>query len=483
MESQQPEIPLTIFTPYVSGQPQEYSTAPRSPFVRTNQKDDGAVAQQEYSRGRIVSPEGLALPTLPPVDRGVQAWTFVAAACVLEMLVWGFGFTYGVFQEYFIHQRTFGDASEAAIGVVGTVALAIEYLETLFVILVVQQWPHKARLMMWSCLGLCCGSLVLASFATKVWHLILLQGICFGIGGGALYAPVFIYLSEWFTTRRGLAGAIIFGGAGAGGAIFPIAINYLLSHLGFRWTLRIWAAFMLVFGALAVTFMRPRLPIARAQGADRINFFTRLRRQHWSFLRSPLFLSVSVTVFVQALAYFPVSLYMSVYTSSLGLPPLNGTLVLAVFNFASVVGQIGFGHVCDIAPYAYVMIASGVGAALSAYLLWGFAHSLGLIFAFVVAFGSLSGGFTAVWPAASSEIAGSEQSSVSNIFGCFCIAKGAAAIIGPLIAAALHRPQDAAIKGAYSGYGFKAITLFVGSMMVVTTFGGLTTRMIKVTRS
>ena len=93
-----------------------------------------------------------------------------------------------------------------------------------------------------------------------------------------------------------------------------------------------------------------------------------------------------------------------------------------------------------------------------------------------------SGGFTSVWPAASSEIAGSEQSSVSNIFGCLCIAKGAAAIVGPLIAAALHRPQEAAMKSAYSGYGFKAITLFVGSMMVVTTFGGLTTRLIKVTQ-
>ena len=92
---------------------------------------------------------------------------------------------YGVFQEHFIHQRTFGDASEAAIGAVGTVALGIEYFETLLIILVSQQWPDKVclsgflcktvhmtlpqtRLMMWSCLGLCCGSLLLASFATKV---------------------------------------------------------------------------------------------------------------------------------------------------------------------------------------------------------------------------------------------------------------------------------------------------------------------------
>lgn len=115
----------------------------------------------------------------------------------------------------------------------------------------------------------------------------------------------------------------------------------------------------------------------------------------------------SLTNFIQALAYFPVSLYMTVYTTSLGLSSLNGALVLSVFNFSSIIGgslsslklvlyhlpkklgQIIFGHACDIAPYQYVIIFSGAGAALSAYLLWGFAHSLSLIFAFAIIFGSL----------------------------------------------------------------------------------------------
>jgi hypothetical protein len=61
--------------------------------------------------------------------------------------------------------------------------------------------------------------------------------------------------------------------------------------------------------------------------------------------------------------------------------------------------------------------------------------------------------------------------------------KGVAAVVGPLIAASLHRPQEAASKSTYSGYGFREITLFVGSMMVATAFGGLTTRAIKVVRS
>lgn len=85
MQSQRPEIPLQTFT--------LQSTDLRGSLIRTNQKNDEAVARQEDSCERIASPEELASPALPPVDRGVKAWTFVAAAFVLETLVWGFGFT------------------------------------------------------------------------------------------------------------------------------------------------------------------------------------------------------------------------------------------------------------------------------------------------------------------------------------------------------------------------------------------------------
>ncbi|CAE6503032.1 unnamed protein product [Rhizoctonia solani] len=441
---------------------------------RDTQSQTTADAQSQGEIGQLESTEPPGME-LPPVDRGFKAWSFVGAAFVLETIVWGFGFTYGVFQEYFLHHRTFGNASEAAIGAVGTIALATQYFEVMLFTLLALQWPDKVRMLMWSSLAICCGSLLMASFATKISHLILLQGILFGIGGGGLYAPVIIYLSEWFVARRGLAGSFIFGGSGAGGALFPVAANYLLTNLG--WTLRIWAAFMFVFGALALSFVRPRLPIVRTQDTAGFSLWTRLRKQHWSFLKSPLFLCMTVTTFIQALAYFPVSLYMAVYTTSLGLSALNGTLVLSIFNLSSIVGQIIFGHVCDIAPYGYVIVASGAGAALSAYLLWGFAHNLGLIFAFAVIFGSLSGGFCSVWPAASVEIAGPEQSSVSNIMGFLSMAKGLAAIIGPLVAASLHHPEQAAMRSTYSGYGFRDVTLFVGSMMVATAVGGVGTRL------
>ncbi|CAE6449617.1 unnamed protein product [Rhizoctonia solani] len=393
--------------------------------------------------------------SLPPVDKEFAAWSFVFAGFTLEALVWGFGFTYDVFQEYFLHHRTFGNASEAEIGAIGTTALAIQYFEALFVNMIAQQWrigydkTHNV-VFPWTMLRrLTARKFRNQSIASHpitrhhVWNrrrgtICTMHNLCKSHllvkFGHVLRASK---LSEWFSTRRGLAAAIVFGGSGAGGACFPIAVNFLLGNFGFRWTLRIWAGFMLVFGALALAFTRPRLPVVRPPNADGPTLWTRLTRQHWGFLKSPPFICMSL------------------------------------------VGQIIFGHACDIAPYQYVIVVSGAGAALSAYLLRGFAHSLGLIFAFAVVFGSLSGGFASVWPAASVDIAGSEQSVFLYAYGLLTMGKGLAAIIGPLMAAALYHPEQAEVGNTYSGYGFKDVTVFVGSMMATTAAGGVATRLAK----
>ncbi|KAL5638585.1 hypothetical protein ACGC1H_005301 [Rhizoctonia solani] len=463
--------------------------------VATRGSSGRSALNDEPSRSDFVL--GTNALELPPVDTGFGAWSFVASAFALDTLIWGFGLTYGVFQDFFIRNKTFGHASEAALGAVGTISLAIEYASLMFLILVAQQWRHRIPLMMWTCLCICCASLICASFVTQVWQLILVQGVCFGIGAGGLYAPIIVYvssrywlefptsvactiqISEWFSARKGLATAIIFGGMGAGGALYPLVVNYLLARLGFRWTLRIWAVFMFAASATSLYFIQPRLPVTRPSGARNIGLLSLIKNQHWSFTYNPLFICMASTTFIQALAYFPVSLYMSVYTTSLGLPSVDGTIVLAVFNLATAVGQILFGYFCDLVPYHYIVIVSGAGASLSAYLLWGFAHNLGVIFAFVVIFGTLSGGFSSVWPAASVDIVGPDhQATVPSVIGVLGIPKGIAAVVGPIIAAALHHPHESAVRTAYSGYGFRDVTLFVGSMMFVTAAGGVSSKLL-----
>ena len=85
-----------------------------------------------------------------------------------------------------------------------------------------------------------------------------------------------------------------------GGALFPLLINYLLTHTGgFRWTLRIMAILIAVCGGIAFLGVRPRVPIApvsRVRGSRRAQAGG--IALDLSFFKSPLFiLVVSLLVF------------------------------------------------------------------------------------------------------------------------------------------------------------------------------------------
>lgn len=52
-------------------------------------------------------------------------------------------------------------------------------------------------------------------------------------------------------------------------------------------------------------------------------------------------------------------------------------------------GQVIAGTFCDRIGYSVLMVASGLGSAVAAYVLWGFAHNAALIYLFVIVFGAL----------------------------------------------------------------------------------------------
>ncbi|KZT57503.1 MFS general substrate transporter [Calocera cornea HHB12733] len=344
-------------------------------LAETQQASRGTEAQRSESERELLATE------LAPVDRGRQAWTFVMAAFILETFVWGFGFCFGVFQNYLTSypDSPFLGSTPTLISVIGTTSLAVSYLVGFGSIALLRRFDRDVKKILWTSLVVAIGSLILSSFATQVWQLILLQGAAFGTAAGILYAPALLWVPEWFVARRGLASGLIFCGSGFGGALFPVVVGALLEKSGFRWTLRIWAVLFGIFTGLATWFVRPRVPVSRVRHA-------RLAPIDWTFFKHPSFIIVALTTLIQALAYFPISLYMPTYTSALGLPPVNGQLVLSTFNACSVVI---FGYLCDRVSYSRVIMISGLGAALSAYLVWGFARNLGLIFAFVILFGSL----------------------------------------------------------------------------------------------
>jgi hypothetical protein len=90
--------------------------------------------------------------------------------------------------------------------------MGIMYLSAPLVFLTLQRWLKIRR---WcSVAGLCIitFALILSSFSTTVWHLIITQGVLYACGGVLLYYPAILFLDEWFVRRKGLAFGVMMAG-------------------------------------------------------------------------------------------------------------------------------------------------------------------------------------------------------------------------------------------------------------------------------
>ncbi|PCH44557.1 MFS general substrate transporter [Wolfiporia cocos MD-104 SS10] len=408
---------------------------------------------------------------LSAIDSGWKAWRFVICAFTVEAMVWGFGDSFGIFQgkplsgvyrtiirsryvhkDYYTSHPPFSSASAVVIAAVGTSASAIQFGE---------RYPDYMRLCAWFGLGLCVLSLLASSFVSQVGLLVFLQGVCLGIGGGLLYYPILELLPQWFNRRRGLATSIVFSGAGMGGCVFPYLLQAMLDRIGFRWTLRVWALTLLVTVGFAMLGLQPRLPTPKFQhGQSRPRFI----HPQMQFIKSAQFWALT-------LSWYSVSLYIAPYARIIS--PLSASIALSLFNSSGVVCQLVIGHLVDWLPYTWIMFICSLGSAIAVFTLWGFAHSVPLLFAFAIVFGGLMGGFLSVSPAAAADCAGNKPEQVSMIWACSYLTRSVAAVLGPVIAGILYdmgrASAGSAVSTGWGLYGCGKLEIFVGVCAAATS--------------
>lgn len=100
----------------------------------------------------------------------------------------------------------------------------------------------------------------MASLSTSYYQLFLAQGVCAGLGNGALFCPSLALLSTYFSKKRSLAIGIAAAGSATGGMIFPAMVKELLPSAGFAWTMRAIAFIQLACLAVCNLGIRPRVP-------------------------------------------------------------------------------------------------------------------------------------------------------------------------------------------------------------------------------
>ncbi|KAK5664090.1 hypothetical protein OQA88_305 [Cercophora sp. LCS_1] len=402
---------------------------------------------------------------LPPVDHGLQAYLFLAACFTIEFLVWGFPFSFGVFQSHYAAHPPF--AGHPNIPIIGTSAMGIMYISAPLIMYALQRYPRLGR---WSPLfGLLtmCLSLSLSSFATTVTQLIATQGVLYAIGGSLVYSPCIVYLDEWFVTKKGLAYGVMWSGTGLAGVVFPLALEGLLGRYGYVFTLRVLGGLVFAASVPLVWFVKPRVPFSPS-GSGSGNG----RRLGLRFLLDKRFWKYQVFNIVEAMGFFLPGIYLPSYASAvLGRDALQSALSVLLLNVASVFGCVAMGGLIDRLDVTVCILLSTAGATVGCFLLWGFAANLAVLYLFAVVYGLFAGSFTSAWPGIMREITARDEerrADPSMVFAFLAAGRGVGNVVsGPL--------SEALVKGypwrgeAYSGYGsgYGSLIAFTGATALV----------------
>ncbi|KAL8785270.1 MAG: hypothetical protein Q9213_003474 [Squamulea squamosa] len=297
-------------------------------------------------------------------------------------------------------------------------------------------------------------SLILASFATHVVHLIFTQGILYGTGGAFIYNPFLFYLDEWFIERKGLAYGIFWAGTGIFGSVTPLIVNWALHTYGFRTTLRSWAVIIFVTLALLIYFVRPRKPLSAKRVTQRLDL---------GFLRTPLYWAFEIGNIIAGFSFFIPQIYLPSFAGTMpGLSPLSAVLSVSFLNISTTIGLILMGYLTDRYHVSNVLLLSAIVSSLSVFLIWSFATNDAVLYLFAITFGIFAGGYTASWAGAAGELRKQNPGAeVAVIMGTMAAGRGVGCfVMGPISEVLLRMPRWH-VSGVY-GTKFGTLILFTG---------------------
>lgn len=171
-------------------------------------------------------------------------------------------------------------------------------------------------------INICSLSFVGASFSTQMWHLLLSQGVCFGIGLGFAFTSTVGVVPQWFKKRRSFANALSTGGSGFGGLIYSLATNAMITNLGLEWAFRILAILAFVVNGVCSFTLRDRnKAVGSVHLAFHVPFFKQI--EYWFFIGWGFFALIGYTIVVFSIADSALTV---------GFSASQGSIVAAIFN-------------------------------------------------------------------------------------------------------------------------------------------------------
>jgi MFS family permease len=344
----------------------------------------------------------------------------------------GLNQTYGIFQDFYTSTESNivdGPGRYAMASLIGTIGGGLTWSGSVFVGMLISKGCNMCMVCLSGAFLMSLG-LILASLATRMWHLLLTQAILAGIGSSMLYYPVISLTPVYFDRHRGFAMGIAMAGSGAGGLVLAPVVQSLLVRFGAPVTLRVLGVWNFVVCVIISFVVRPHpayQPI----------------RPSLALAKRGAFIFQLFAAFFQAAGNIIPLFYLTTYsTYVLGFSPTTASMFLAVNNGVNSVARVAMGLIADYVGRQNTLVGCVVFSGISVITLWIHA-SRARFLAFIVLYGMASGGYSALLPTTITEIYGREHYSSAN--AAIYFVRGLGAVLGAPIAGAL--------LGAHPGSG------------------------------
>lgn len=175
--------------------------------------------------------------------RWFYGYAIVAAGFLVQFLLWGSYYAFGVFlvpiTEEFDWSRTLvAGAYMLSTILFGACGIIVGRLADTF----------GPRLVVSACCLLSGGGYIMMAFIDSEWQLYLALGVLIGVGLSGSYVPLSATIARWFIDRRGTMTGVMVSGAGVGTMIAPLLANLLINRFDWR------AAYLIIgVASLAIT--------------------------------------------------------------------------------------------------------------------------------------------------------------------------------------------------------------------------------------
>ncbi|KAI9253802.1 major facilitator superfamily domain-containing protein [Phascolomyces articulosus] len=297
--------------------------------------------------------------------------------------------------------------------------------------------------------------LILASFATELWHLYLAQGVLFGLGGSFVFSPSITLPSQWFVKNRALATGLAVSGSGIGGVCLSPMTQSLISTIGYRNALRALGGMGFGLLCIATALAVSRYPPQRSNGKPWNIFDPSLLNLPFSFL-------LLFALFVP-FGYVAPFFLTPTYADYIGVDASAGSTLISIMSAANAVCRITLGYFGDRYGRVNTITIFTLLSGIFTMVVWQFATTYGAFVAYCVLFGLTGGAFVSLMPPVVADIVGIEniQKGVSMAY--------ALTMFGNL----LGTPVSGKLRGQF---GWTAAIQFPGAMTVAAGLSALTIR-------